>query len=360
MKKIISIILGLGIFYFMCFGFGGRPEDKFVKHMKQRYNKEVEVFIYQKIISQGEIYMAKLYPKEIVGTPKEYDSYYCIEARMSDGKIEHNYLNLILQEQANNFYLSKLKELFGEDVLPVFILEGKCMENNLHKELARRKETYVKNPSKGFNLGDYDPVRNYDGEQGYDLLIGNIYIFAEEKDITEKEIYREKIYKFIDYMRKTGAFEHTVVNIKIMDKKFFDKKTFDEIWKKEADEEIKRLKNLFEFLNSIPQTPSFKTEMRIIQKEDDNLSEKREELENQEKTVDSTPKDMKDILEKGYLSIFEELLNKYGKVLLSSRIEAVPVAQYYTSDETSIKAYLKKEDIRFFEEELKNSGETVI
>lgn len=179
MKNLIYVVLGLVMFYFVCAELGRTPEGDLAKYMEKKYNKEFAVDIYSRY---GDLYEATLYPKEFEGTSKEKDKYYEVIGSLKNDKVKENYINVILQDQINDFYLPKLKELFGENVLPIFKIEGECKKDNFQEEIARRMELYKEDPNK-----HYDP------------LIGNIYIFGKVKNNKEKEIYREKIFKFIEY-----------------------------------------------------------------------------------------------------------------------------------------------------------------
>ncbi len=315
MKKIIYGVLGLVIFYFICAEIGRTPEGDFIKYMKKKYNKEFTVDIYSSI---GNLYNATLYPKEFEGTPKENDEYYEVKGSMQNNKVKENYINVMLQDQINDFYLPKLKELFGENVLPIFSIEGECKKDDFQEEIARRIKLYKEEPN-----------------TNYDPLIGNIYIFGKIKNNKEKEMYREKIFKFIEYMRETNTFEYTSLSIDIIDDESFKKNTYEVILKKEAkkiEEDTKEINE--ELISEIKNPSSIVTFMvtgadgkqRRAGVEEINQLTQINEIINLTKLVtekgitEENFKDLKMILKTIRKCDADYLFNKYGEVLLSTYI----------------------------------------
>lgn len=354
MKKFICGILGLVIFYFICLKIGEKPEDRLAKYMKKKYNKEFEVIITGHASWRfGDAYAALMFPKENIGTPKETDRYYAAIGNIDGRKIEDNYLTVILKQQANEFYSHKLKELFEDNFFCVFKMEKNSVENDFQKELIRRKRIIEENPSM---IADYY------------LLEANIYIFGNLKDDKEKEEYREKIYKFVKYMKETNAFYYTALSVKVIDEKFFTKGVFKEIVRKEEEEEIKSLERLEKKLEEISETwsivnPNVIVATQEIKKIVSEEKKKAENKENKEKTenIDNTSeKNIKDIVMQNLsISTIEELLDKYGKVLLSSDIMSPKKAKDYIGERTYINPYERKEDILFEGEEIKYPNGTI-
>lgn len=347
MKKIIYGVLGLVIFYFICAEIGRTPEGDFVKYMKKKYNKEFTVDIYSSI---GNLYNATLYPKEFEGTPKENDEYYEVKGSMQNNKVKENYINVMLQDQINDFYLPKLKELFGENVLPIFSIEGECKKDDFQEEIARRIKLYKEEPN-----------------TNYDPLIGNIYIFGKIKNNKEKEMYREKIFKFIKYMRETNTFEYTSLSIDIIDDESFKKNTYEVILKKEAkkiEEDTKEINE--ELISEIKNPSSIVTFMvtgtdgkqRRASVEEINQLTQINEIINLTKLVtekgitEENFKDLKMILKSIRKCDADYLFNKYGKVLLSTYIVSPKrIDKLNYSGKGYINLYERKEDICFDGEE---------
>ena len=88
------------------------------------------------------------------------------------------------------------------------------MKKKLRKS-SKRKITICR------KITDFDPFRL------------NIYIFGNKEDIKNKEVYREKIYKFIEYLKETEAFHYTTISIKLIDEEIFTKEKFEYIKRKD-------------------------------------------------------------------------------------------------------------------------------
>lgn len=351
MKNLIYVVLGLVMFYFVCAELGRTPEGDLAKYMEKKYNKEFAVDIYSRY---GDLYEATLYPKEFEGTLKEKDKYYEVIGSIQNDKVtdkvKENYINVILQDQINEFYLPKLKELFGENVLPIFKIEGECKKDNFQEEIARRMELYKEDPNK-----HYDP------------LIGNIYIFGKVKNNKEKEIYREKIFKFIEYMRETNTFEYTGLSIDIIDDESFKENTYEVILEKEIEKIEEDTKDLKEMLIRDSRNPivelTITDENGQPRRADDQGIERATEiieinqltkLVTEKGIIEENFKDLKTILKSIRKCDADYIFNKYGKVLLSTNIASPKRAEYsnrYWGTERYINLYERKEDICFKGEE---------
>ena len=152
----------------------------------------------------------------------------------------------------------------------------------------------------------------------------HIYVFGKLKDETDKEIYREKIFKFIEYVKETGIFEQTHFIIDIIDKESFEK-------------------NLYEATKGYKIVP-------------DNIKD----ILGNSHEYKNFPKDTKTLLEKFQKSKFGELLYEYGETQLrSKRIISPKKVIHLVKGRTYINPYEKKEDILFEGEEPKYIDGTV-
>ena len=164
--KLLSIIVvGIFLVFLIIIKFSEKPEDVLQKHLKNRYNKEFVIY-YGGNRSDGRSkwFEAEIYPKELVGTIREYDKYYWAKGFVENGKGGDTYGGVLLNESANEFYLPKLKELFGENVLPVLNIEGYYEKTDFQEEMARRREFYKEDPD-----GEFFPIS------------GGIYIWTRGK-----------------------------------------------------------------------------------------------------------------------------------------------------------------------------------
>ena len=203
-KSFFALIFG-GIFlaFLIIIKCSEKPEDVLQKHLKNRYNKEFVIYYGgNRNDGRSKWFEAEIYPKELVGTIREYDKYYWAKGFVENCKGGDTYGGVLLNESANEFYLPKLKELFGENMLPVLNVEGYYEKTDFQEEMARRKELYKKYPE-----GKFFPIS------------GGIYIFGRVENDKDREKYREEIYKFLSFMKETGTFEYVSLGINIADER---------------------------------------------------------------------------------------------------------------------------------------------
>ncbi len=170
-------------------------------YLKNKYGEEFVInYMGLRSVNDKKWYEAGIvFPKSYIGTPKENDTYYwgkgfvnVIGLKLEPGD---SYGKVLLNESANNFYLPKLKELFGENVLPVLDIKGGYDYTDFQKELQ---------------------VRNK-------LISGGIYIFGRVENDKDREKYREEIYKFVQFMKETGTFEYTAIAFNVLDERVLSK-----------------------------------------------------------------------------------------------------------------------------------------
>ena len=201
----IGFLIGIVAFGFFKLKFN--PESILLRHLEKRYNKEfVIAYKGKRNIGISSWYEAEIYPKELVGSPREKDKYYWAKGFVENGKGGDTYGKVLLNESANNFYLPKLKELFGENVLPVLDLKGGYIEEDYVKEMELRNKLYKERLD-----GNFNP------------LSGGIYIFGRVESDEEREWYRKQIYEFVQFMKQTGTFEYVELDIMIVDERILTK-----------------------------------------------------------------------------------------------------------------------------------------
>ena len=200
MKKYIVAFL-IGIVAFVFFKLKFNPESILLRHLEKKYNKEfVIAYSGERSDGRSKWFEAEIYPKELVGTTREYDKYYWAKGFVEDGKGGDTYGGVLLNESANKFYLPKLKELFGKNVLPILNVEGYYEKTDFQEEMARRREFYKKDPK-----GNFFPIS------------GGIYIFGRVESDEDREWYRKQIYEFVQFMKQTGTFEYVDLDILVVD-----------------------------------------------------------------------------------------------------------------------------------------------
>ena len=200
-KYIVAFLIGIVAFGFFKLKFN--PESILLRHLEKKYNKEfVIAYGGKRNIGISSWYEAEICPKELVGTSREKDKYYWAKGFVENGKGGDTYGKVLLNESANNFYLPKLKELFGENVLPVLDLKGGYIEEDYVKEMELRNKLYKERLD-----GNFNP------------LSGGIYIFGRVESDEEREWYRKQIYEFVQFMKQTGTFEYVDLGVVIWDER---------------------------------------------------------------------------------------------------------------------------------------------
>ncbi len=297
--KSIVIIIVLGI---ICHTYITSPSTsykKLDKYLKKTYGEEFVIkYMGRRNLNSKEWYEARIiYPKSYIGTHKENDPYYWgtgfVEIQGFNLDPGDDYGAVLLKESANEFYGKKLKELFGENVLPIFELDWYYEKTNFIDEI-RRRGYYITEE------GNFYPLR------------GRIYIFGRVRDNKDKEWYRKQIYEFIKYMKDTVTFDYAILSINVIDERILADDALSYI---EKIEKINDVNKDFDILNEAFEKTS---------KEDIKLK-----IENLPRTDTY------------------ELLNKYHGYLLFSSIVSPKKAKYITEERNRINYYEKVEDIVF-------------
>ena len=181
-------------------------------YLQERYGEEFDIgFGGRRGYTVGDRkvswYEYEITPQSYKGTNKLYDKYYdCIgtvevektflgEKLTSPGD---SYALVLLKEQANKFYGKKLKELFGENVLPILEIDGLYFDKE--KDFISNVELSKKNKKALY-------------------IEGGIYIFGRVENDEDREKYREEIYKFLSFMKETGTFEYVDLDIIVVDER---------------------------------------------------------------------------------------------------------------------------------------------
>ena len=198
------------------------------KHLLDEYHEEFEVEnMYGTLTNlDGKVYYeADIIPSRYVGTGKYKDKYFwrlgqvVIDKNIFGEEIKYStdtYGIVQVNVTANEYFMPKLEELFGKQVLPIFQIKTSIAANN-----GRFLDTMKLN--KHATIG------------------GGIYIFTRIDNLGQKEIYREKIYSFIQHMKKVDLFNKVDLAFYILDERCLTERFDKEVGPKlvEARKEIK-------------------------------------------------------------------------------------------------------------------------
>ena len=203
MKKYLGVTLVVIISILLYFYMNPNPQKVIENHLKNKYKEE---FIVEVLGKREETYEAIIFPKKYVGTPRENDSYYWGKGFAKGRKGGDTYGLVLLNESTNEFFLPKLKELFGENVLPVLDMGPSYVKNNFKEEMEALKKAYKLYPTASF-----EPIS------------GGIYIFGRVESDEDREWYRKQIYEFVQFMKETGTFEYVSLGIIVIDDRVLSK-----------------------------------------------------------------------------------------------------------------------------------------
>ena len=201
MKKYLGVTLVVIISILLYFYMNPNPQKVIENHLKNKYKEE---FIVEVLGKREKTYEAIIYPKKYVGTSRENDSYYWGKGFAKGRKGGDTYGLVLLNESTNEFFLPKLKELFGENVLPVLDMGPSYVKNNFKEEMEALKKAY-----KLYLTASFEPIS------------GGIYIFGRVESNEDREWYRKQIYEFVQFMKQTGTFEYVDIEFIISDDRIF-------------------------------------------------------------------------------------------------------------------------------------------
>ena len=295
------------------------------KHLIERYGEEFEIgYMGRRSDGKDTWYQAEIYPSKFNGTPKQYDKYYHrfgtvdIKKSLLGEEIEYvgdTYRIVLMNESANNFYLPKLKELFGENVLPV--LDINIGELSIYPDFITEIKERLKNG-------------------GHPQIKGGIYIFGRVESNEDREWYRAQIFKFLSFMKETGTFEYVGLWIVIADERVLSNKFVN-------NEEDK--KKLIALHNN--KTTDFRYKRAKIM-EKYNESYNKTSIENIRKRVNNILKSH--LYNPNGNNVGFSKLTYYNELLVTPIYSKKFIQSQYLEDSYKLKEYNKIEEVDFIEE----------
>jgi len=216
---LIVILAPKGFMYIKSLSDGtdvGKVRKKMKQHLYKKYGEE---FVVDRIGTQtadGDTdYVARIYPKSIVGTIKEGDPYYYAKAGADKeafggvGAVGDGYEIVQLNIEAEKYLMLKAKQIFGNRIkLKTDVKYEKRKEGNDYfswqlvtgfKELLNKSKTDPKNHRMQLEL--------------------YLYIFDRIDDEAEKEKRRKQIFDFVQYLKDKGLFEYLKVGVAFIDER---------------------------------------------------------------------------------------------------------------------------------------------
>ena len=312
-KKIVLVIV-IGILLNSYLTSPSKAYKALDSYFKKTYGEEFVIKgIGRRRLKDREWYEAGIvFPKSYIDTPKENDRYYWgrgfaeIEAFGFD--VGDSYGGVLLNESANEFYGKKLKELFGDNVLPVLEIDGEYKFTDFIREYSRVSKT----------------------------ISGGIYIFGRVESDEDREWYRKQIYEFVQFMKKTGTFEYVSLWLVVADERVLS----DEFVNNKKDKEkLLRLHNENE-------TEFRKQRAEIMKKYSKSYEETA--IENIRERTDNILKS--DLYDTGGNAIGLARMTYYNELLVTPLYSEKYIKSQSLEDNYKLKDYDKVEDVEFTEE----------
>ncbi|AZO94099.1 hypothetical protein [Halocella sp. SP3-1] len=220
-QVIILIILAPFILRFAVGLFTGHDiEDvraKIEEHLYKEYGEEFAVDrIGTRKYPDGKTrFIARIYPKSIIGTSREGDPYYCAQAGVEKksfgrlGKVGAGYETVQIKLEAEKYLIDKIKEIFGERVL---------LKPDVKYEIRKEGNDYFSwQIVSGFEEL-LEKVKS-DPENNRLLLDLDVYIFKRIKNEQEKEERRKEIFELVQYLKEEGLFEYLELGVIFIDER---------------------------------------------------------------------------------------------------------------------------------------------
>ena len=202
------------------------------KYLYEKYGEEFVVdMIGLRSANEEKFYQARIYPKSIIGTPREEDSYYYGSASVdvdSFGKLDKDtgddYSFIKFNDDTENFLLPKAKELFGDKIrmkvdASLKIRDTEEIIKKAYEKIGvtnyqpqniflEYKESQLKNAKK----------RIVDNPKDNRLEL-NIYIYVFDRidNHKEKEARRKQLFEFLEYLRGEGLDRYLAIDCGFID-----------------------------------------------------------------------------------------------------------------------------------------------
>ncbi|QTL98674.1 hypothetical protein GM661_12220 [Iocasia frigidifontis] len=235
LKKIVLLLLTpLLIFSLTACKIGSHNEEavraKIKDYLYQKYGEE---FIVDRIGTRNDDgiteYVARIYPKSIIGTNKEGDSYYYGSAsvdKLSFGRLDEpgdSYSYVKMNLTGEKYLMPKVKEIFGDRVLLKVDSELKVWgrDDLIVKEYRKRdKNSNGVDAFLGYKESDFRVARKrVINDPKNNRLEIELYIYIFDRIDNEKEERRKQIFDFVQYLKQEGLFKYLELGVIFIDER---------------------------------------------------------------------------------------------------------------------------------------------
>ena len=209
-----------------------KVKNQMETYLREKYGEEFVVdMIGLRSANEEKFYQARIYPKSIIGTPREDDDYYYGSASIdvdSFGKLDKDtgddYSFIKFNDDTENYLLPKAKELFGDKIRIKVDASLKIRDTEEIIKKAYEKIGVINYQSQNIFL-EYKESHFKNAKQRIidnprdNRLELNIYIYVFNKidDEKEKEERREQLFEFLQYLRSEGLDRYLAIDCNFMD-----------------------------------------------------------------------------------------------------------------------------------------------
>jgi hypothetical protein len=232
---VIAVIIVLAPMTYQSMNNGHDVEKVRAKIENYLYDKYGEEFVVDRIGSRQfrgkEEYVARIYPKSIIGTTKEGDKYYYGSAsvdKLAFGRLDEpgdSYSYIIMNETGEKYLEPKAKEIFGDRIL----LKVDSELEIWGKEDIIIKE-YKKNDKYSKGVDAFIGYKESDFKKARERVVNNpkhnklklnlyVYIFDRIDNEKEKEKRRKEIFDFVQYLKQEGLFRYLEMGVIFIDER---------------------------------------------------------------------------------------------------------------------------------------------
>lgn len=220
----LAILILLALLLTSCGSKSERAKKIMEKHLLEKYGEEFVVrYVGRRSAGGDKFYEGEIFPKSIIGTPRENDKYYYASASVDvlfggflDREAGDSYSYIKRNDDVEEYLLPKAKELFGEMIRMKVDAQHKV---TAHLDYKARPEELLWIGKKTASFEQMRSEVEGDPEHERMILDIDIYIFDRIDDDEEEEKRKEEIFYFIQYLKKEGLFKYLRMYIEIVDER---------------------------------------------------------------------------------------------------------------------------------------------
>ena len=205
---------------------------------KKRYGKEFKVlFLGKRSSPSGDWYEGQAILKEKIGTEEESEYTFLATAEIEKGLVQEGgvaYSKKIQEEEMQEYFKDEIREIFGNRIKITHRVGYKIYDE---KDKLRNYYAYPEGFKKAIEKVKSDSRNSME-------LVQWLYIFEDEKKIDNIEEYKEKIFKYKEYLDKEGLSESMTVMVYLVNDRVLLNNYLKMFWPMMRKEEERKVHQL--------------------------------------------------------------------------------------------------------------------